>query len=182
MKNRRDFLKSSTLGALAFPMVGISPHAMTILAANPAVVKQPEACETFLVRENTPITFNISKATDQVAPVSLLTEELVVGSVIPMHKHLHEDEFFFFIEGTGSIVVDDITFAFKPGTTAFVPKNTWHSIKNTGDVKAIFSFGYSPAGFEDFFRQIGTPKGQPFKPKPKEEVQRIAETFGMVFK
>jgi len=43
-------------------------------------------------------------------------------------------------------------------------------------------FVLSPAGFEDFFRQIGTPKGQPFKQKPKEDFGAICRKFGMVFK
>ena len=50
-----------------------------------------------------------------------------------------------------------------------MPKGTWHGLNNTGKELLVFTFGYSPAGFEDFFRQIGTLKNVPFKAKTKEE-------------
>lgn len=181
MKNRRTFLKASALSVSGAAFVSFT-DLLANRSADGALVKQPEEYETFFVRENTPITFNISKNKDGVSSVSLLTEELMPGSIIPTHKHLHADEFFFFQQGTGSISIEDKTFSFKPGTTGFVPKNTWHSIKNTGDEKVIFSFGFSPAGFEDFFREIGTPKGQEFKQKSEEERNTIAKKYGMVFK
>jgi len=178
MKTRRTFLKTSVIGVSG----AFVPFSNLLGSVDTAIVKQPEEYETFLVRENTPITFNISKKTDGISSVSLLTEELVPGSVIPMHKHIHADEFFFFSQGTGIFILDDKTFSFKPGTTAFVPKNTWHSLKNTGDDNVIFNFGFSPAGFEEFFREIGTPKGQQFKEKSEKERTAIADKYGMVFK
>lgn len=180
MKNRRTFLKTSAANICAAPFLSLPFNADVLNGIS--LVKQPEDCETYFVRENTPITFNITKTSDRIPGVSLLTEELVPGSVIPTHKHLKEDEFFFFIQGTGTVTIDEKTFDFKPGTTAFIPKNTWHSLRNTGEGNAIFRFGFSPAGFEDFFREIGTPKGQPFKPKSKEEVDAISKKYGMVFK
>jgi len=181
MKTRRTFLKNSALGVSSVAFVSFN-DLLAKGSTDVVVVKQPEEYETFFVRENTPITFNISKNKDGVSSVSLLTEELVSGSVIPMHKHLQADEFFFFHQGTGNFIVEEKTFLFKAGTTAFVPKNTWHSLQNTSDEKVIFSFGFSPAGFEDFFREIGTPKGQEFKQKSEEERNAIAKKYGMVFK
>lgn len=180
MKNRRSFLKTSALGISAAPFISIQESFFNIPDA--AVVKQTDECETYYVRENTPITFNISKTTDNITSVSLLSEELIPGSAIPVHKHLNEDEYFFFITGTGIITIDDNEYSFKPGTSAFVPKNTWHGLKNNSNDKVFFSFGYSPAGFEGFFKEIGTPKGQPFTQKPKHEFERIAKKYGMVFK
>lgn len=181
MKNRRSFLKTSALSISAAPFISIRETLFDNFA-NDAVVKQPDQCETFFVRENTPITFNISKTTDNISSVSLLTEELIPGSAIPVHKHLNEDEYFFFISGTGVITIDDKEYIFKPGTSAFVPKNTWHGLKNNSNDKVFFSFGYSPSGFEGFFREVGTPKGQPFMQKPKDEFESIAKKYGMVFK
>jgi quercetin dioxygenase-like cupin family protein len=146
------------------------------------IVKQPEDCEIIYVRENTPMFFSITKATDGVSSVSIITEELIPGSAIPVHKHLHTDEYFVFIAGTGLITIDDKTYTFKPGTRAFVPKDTWHGLQNNGSEKVVFSFGFSPAGFEGFFREIGTPAGQIFKPKSPEERDAIAKKYGMVFK
>jgi mannose-6-phosphate isomerase-like protein (cupin superfamily) len=180
MKNRRDFLKTSafTLGVASL----FSQKSFASSLDGTSLVKQPEECETYFVRENTPITFHLSKSRDNISNVSLLSEELMPGSAIPVHKHLSEDEFFFFISGTGTGTLGDQTFTFKPGTSVFIPKNTWHSFQNTGKEKAFCTFSYSPAGFEDFFKEIGTLKGREFKAKSKEELDRIAKKYGMVFK
>lgn len=182
MEDRRKFLKNSTLalGAAAF-FSGNEVFASNLLNGA-GLVKQAEECETYLVRENTPITFHLSKTKDNISSMSLLSEELLPGSSIPVHKHLNEDEFFFFITGTGTAMIDDQTFPFKPGTSVFIPKNTWHAFKNTGNEKAFCTFSYTPSGFEGFFREIGTPKGQEFKAKPKDEFDRIAKKYGMVFR
>jgi len=182
MNTRRNFLKTSALGLIGAPLAAVASPAGDDTAANAPTVKQPEDCETYYVRENTPITFNICKTTDNIGTVSVMTEEIVPGGAIPEHKHLNEDEFFIFTSGTGAITIDEASFTFKPGTTGFVPKNTWHSIKNTGADKVVFSFGYTPSGFEGFFKEVGTPKGQPFKQKPKAEVDAIAKKYGMVFR
>jgi hypothetical protein len=182
MEDRRNFLMNAALAIGGAAFLSTKEIFAANLLNGTGFVKQPEDCETYLVRENTPITFHISKLKDSVSPVSLLSEELLPGGVIPVHKHLNEDEFFFFISGTGSAMIDDQTFPFKPGTSVFIPRNTWHSFKNTGSEKAFCTFGYTPSGFEGFFREIGTPKGQEFKSKPKEEFDRIAKKYGMVFK
>lgn len=182
MKNRRKFLRTSALSLATTPFISLQHYAFNTITGDAPIVIQPEECETYFVRENTPITFHISKTNDNISTVSLLTEELIPGSHIPMHKHLYADEYFFFITGTGSVTIDDTTFTIKPGTTAFIPKNTWHSVENTGTEKAIFAFGYTPSGFEDFFKDIGTPVGQPYKQKPKEEFDIAAKKYGMVFR
>jgi len=107
----------------------------TLCAGQPdavPVVKQSAQCEIFFVRENTPITIHLSKKSDNVSTFSICTEELLPGGVIPAHKHINEDEYFYFISGTGIIIADEKESSFKPGTSAFVRKNTWHTIKNTG--------------------------------------------------
>ncbi len=182
MIKRRHFLKASALSALGSSFIVI-PSALKAGSSDPSpVVKQPEQCETFFVRENTPITFHLSKVSDNIQNVSVCTEVIQQGGSIPTHKHVYSDEYFYFISGTGTITANDVETPFKPGTSAFVPGNTWHSLKNTGVENVFLVFGYSPSGFEDFFRQIGTPKEQPFKQKPKEEFDAICQKFGMVFK
>ena len=43
-------------------------------------------------------------------------------------------------------------------------------------------FGYTPSGFEGFFREVGTPVGQPFIQKTMEERRAIAKKWGMIYK
>jgi mannose-6-phosphate isomerase-like protein (cupin superfamily) len=182
MIKRRKFLRTSAFGLFGSTVISLP----TILKAEHfdtgSLIKQPDQCETYFVRENTPITIHISRNGDNVSTVSICTEEIQAGSVIPTHKHINEDEYFYFISGSGIIIANDIEFPFKSGTSGFVPRNTWHSIKNTSTDKVLFQFGYTPSGFEDFFRQIGTPKGQQFKQKPKDEFDLIAKKYGMVFR
>jgi mannose-6-phosphate isomerase-like protein (cupin superfamily) len=147
-----------------------------------AVVNQPEDGEVFYVRENTPITIQISKQKNGVESISLCTEQIQPGGKIPVHKHLGEDEYFLFQQGNGIIEIDGAEYPIKAGTNGFVPKATWHSIRNISTEVLIFNFGYSPAGFEDFFRQIGTIKGLPFKIKSPEEIKMLADKYGMVYK
>jgi len=181
MNDRRNFLKAS-----AASLVGVSllQH-QRVFGFNEqkkkAFVRQLEQTETVIIREHTPITIAISKKQDN-AELSICFEELLPSAVIPIHKHLHTDEFFYFFSGNGLVVIDDEEISFKAGTVAFVPRDTWHGIRNTGTEKTFFSFSYSPAGFEDYFRQIGTPLGQPFQQKTKEELAAIAAKYGMVYK
>ena len=183
MKNRRSFLKKSAV-SIAYASFFPTAHllAASKLSTNTSIVKQPEDGETFLVRDKTPITFTISKKKDNVGSISMCYEELVPGSNIPIHKHLNEDEYFYVTAGSGIFIIDETEFPVKPGTTVFVEKGTWHGFKNNGKESVVFTFGYSPAGFEDFFRQIGTPVGQIFKPKPADEFKELARKFGIVYK
>ena len=168
---------------LLSPLMASVYEPKTILAQNnKGIVRQPEEGETFFVRENTPITIQISKKMDSTDNISLCTEEIQPGSKIPVHKHLNEDEFFIFIKGTGTIEIDGREFPVKPGTSGLVPRAVWHGIYNNSSELLIFTFGYSPAGFEDFFRQIGTPKGVPFRAKTAREISLIAGKYGMVYK
>jgi hypothetical protein len=43
-------------------------------------------------------------------------------------------------------------------------------------------FQYSPAGFEEFFIENGTPVGLPSKERTEEELKTVAEKYGMVYK
>ena len=146
------------------------------------IVKNESDGETYIVRENTPITIKVSKKTDSVDSISICTEKILPKNGIAIHKHLHEDEMFFIQKGSGIFILDEKEISISAGSTAFVPKGTWHGLKNTGTDLLIFTFGYSPAGFEDFFRQIGTLKGIPFKAKTADEIKSIAEKYGMVYK
>ncbi len=146
------------------------------------IVKNADEGETYFVRENTPITIKLSKKSDDIDSVSICTEEILPGKGIAIHKHLNEDEIFTFHTGNGIFLLEDQEINISSGCTAFVPKGTWHGLKNTGIDLLIFTFGYSPAGFEDFFRQIGTIKGTTFKAKTEDEIKALAKKLGMIYK
>ncbi|MDP4265348.1 MAG: cupin domain-containing protein [Bacteroidota bacterium] len=182
MKNRRSFFKATSAAILSSILVSFPKFNLANNSNKKGIVKNAEEGETYFVRENTPITIKVSKKVDGVDSVSICTEEIPLGGGIPIHKHLNNDEIFFFHKGNGSFVLDDREFAIHEGATAFVPRGVWHGLKNTGAELLVFTFSFSPAGFEDFFRQIGTIKGTTFKAKTQEETRLIAKKYGMVFK
>ncbi len=68
------------------------------------------------------------------------------------------------------------------GSLIFIPKSVWPGLKNTGTEEIVTVFGYSPAGFEDFFKELGTAAEKPFIEKTTEERKAIAKKWGMVYK
>jgi hypothetical protein len=57
-----------------------------------------------------------------------------------------------------------------------------HGLDNTGSEKLHMIFQYSPAGFEEFFIENGTPVGAPTKVRTEEELTTAAKKYGMVYK
>jgi quercetin dioxygenase-like cupin family protein len=72
----------------------------------------------------------------------------------PMHKHSREDEYSFVLEGSlGALLGDEVVIG-KPGDLVFKPRDQWHTFWNAGDGPARILEIISPAGFEEFFREI----------------------------
>jgi mannose-6-phosphate isomerase-like protein (cupin superfamily) len=72
----------------------------------------------------------------------------------PLHRHHREDEYSFVLEGTlGALLGDEVVTA-GPGSWVFKPRGQWHTFWNAGDGPCRIIEVISPAGFEDFFREI----------------------------
>ncbi len=72
----------------------------------------------------------------------------------PLHKHSREDEYSFILEGTmGAILGDEVVEA-DPGSWVFKPRHQWHTFWNPGDTPCHVIELISPAGFEDYFREL----------------------------
>lgn len=72
----------------------------------------------------------------------------------PLHRHAREDEYSFVLEGqVGALLGDDVLIG-KPGDLIFKPRNQWHTFWNAGDEPARILEIISPAGFEQFFREL----------------------------
>jgi quercetin dioxygenase-like cupin family protein len=178
---RRDFIQTVFVGFVGSTMIPFAKFESPNNLKKKGIIKNVNDCETYFVRENTPITIHISKS-DNIDSMSICTEELLPGYSIPIHKHLYADEMFYIIKGSGNFTLDNEEIPINVGGSAFVPNDTWHGLKNTGTELLIFTFGFSPSGFEDFFRQTGTLKGLPFKPKPQEKLDLLAKKYGMVYR
>ena len=71
-----------------------------------------------------------------------------------MHKHSREDEYSFILEGEVGALLGDKVLIGKPGELIFKPRNQWHTFWNAGDHPARLLEIISPAGFEEFFREL----------------------------
>lgn len=72
----------------------------------------------------------------------------------PLHYHHNEDEYSYVIKGTlGALLGDDVVTA-EPGTWVVKPRRQWHTFWNAGDVPCEIIEIISPAGFENYFREV----------------------------
>jgi quercetin dioxygenase-like cupin family protein len=72
----------------------------------------------------------------------------------PMHRHAHEDEYSYVIEGQVGARLGDEVLIGNAGDLIFKPRNQWHTFWNAGDGPARILEIISPAGFEKFFEEL----------------------------
>ena len=86
----------------------------------------------------------------------------------PMHRHHREDEYSFVLEGAVGALLGDDTVLGHPGDVIVKPRGEWHTFWNAGDAPARVLEVISPAGFENYFRELsallraGAPDTQAF--------------------
>ena len=72
----------------------------------------------------------------------------------PLHYHHNEDEYSYVLEGTlGALLGEDVVTA-GPGTWVHKPRRQWHTFWNAGDTPCQIIEVISPAGFENYFREV----------------------------
>ncbi|WP_345158365.1 cupin domain-containing protein [Pontibacter saemangeumensis] len=109
----------------------------------------------------------------------------------PLHCHHHEDEYSYVLEGTlGALLGDEVVTA-EPGTWVLKPRGQWHTFWNAGDTPCLIIEVISPAGFENYFREVAAAWGDKdrFAEINKkysldmdfESVPRLCERFGLTF-
>lgn len=72
----------------------------------------------------------------------------------PLHRHHREDEYSYVLEGTlGALLGDEVVEA-GPGSWVVKPREQWHTFWAAGDSPCRIIEVISPAGFEDYFREV----------------------------
>jgi len=91
----------------------------------------------------------------------------------PLHRHTHEDEYSYVLEGRlGALLGDEVVYG-EPGDLVFKPRRQWHTFWNAGDAPARILEIISPAGFEQYFAElIDLFAGPPPDPSARAEVAR----------
>jgi quercetin dioxygenase-like cupin family protein len=73
----------------------------------------------------------------------------------PMHRHANEDEYSYVLEGRmGAKLGEDVVFG-EPGDLICKPRGQWHTFWNAADEPTRLLELISPAGFEEYFAEIG---------------------------
>ena len=74
------------------------------------------------------------------APVqnqSLAEARLPANGATERHFHKVSEEFYFILEGTGEMNVDDETRTVGPGDAILIPAGTWHTIRAKTDLRFL---------------------------------------------
>jgi len=113
--------------------------------------------------------------------LALGTQQVTAGAGIPMHRHLHMDEAFYVLEGSGIFTLNDVPKSFEKGATIFIPRNSWHGFANL-DHELLLLWIVTPGGLDGFFRETCSPPGALPKQLTREQVKEIALKYGTEFK
>jgi quercetin dioxygenase-like cupin family protein len=131
-------------------------------------------------RDHGKISIKVGLATGS-GSLALGTQQVTVGTGIPIHRHFQIDEAFYVLEGSGIFILDDVRHPFEKGGTIFIPKNSWHGFANP-DHELLLLWTVSPAGLDGFFRDACTPPGIPRKQLTREQINEIARKYGTEFR
>ena len=73
----------------------------------------------------------------------------------PYHTHTREDEYSIVLEGEVGFALDDHVVICRAGDTIFKPRNVRHTFWNAADAPARILEVITPAGFEEYFAEVG---------------------------
>ena len=170
-QKRRSFL--FTVGALG--MTGLLPQGI-IEAQSTArqgyVLGATEGEHLVHFRDHGNIFIKLGSATGS-ENLAMGTQQVMLGTGIPIHRHFKMDEAFLVLEGRGTFILNDVRHSFEKGGTIFIPRNSWHGFENP-DHELLLLWVVSPAGLDGFFRDTCTPPGVPPKQLTREQIKEIA--------
>jgi quercetin dioxygenase-like cupin family protein len=72
----------------------------------------------------------------------------------PVHTHRNEDEYSYVLEGRIGVQLGDEVLEAGPGELVFKPRGVAHAFWNAGEEPARLLELISPAGFENYFREL----------------------------
>ena len=115
---RRDFVqKIGLFSSLCLSGIQLS-HAKTHFPENPEgfILKANEGETWYIGNERkAEVNIKVAKSAKYTPEIALLTEKIPPGDGIPVHKHLHEEEFIFIQKGTAEITLGNAVHEGKAG-------------------------------------------------------------------
>ncbi|MGF1471266.1 MAG: cupin domain-containing protein [Rubrobacteraceae bacterium] len=96
---------------------------------------------------------------------------------VPPNTHYKQDEAFYVLEGTFSLLAGHETIEAEAGAFVWIPRGTPHSFKNVGQGTGKLLITSTGAGFhENFFREVGVPVGDVAEFEPPDgppDIQKV---------
>lgn len=121
----------------------------------------------------------IKVAGDDTDGAFILGEEISPpGGGPPPHIHRREDEVFCVLEGEYEFLIGEHTIRASPGSVVYGPRNVPHTFKNVGSAPARMLAFVTPAGFEEFLKEVGEEATDGSSPPPfaQEEIKHLLAT------
>ena len=189
---RRDFLLRGTVAALSTGpfalLAGACQQRGTQLTARVSgawggIVQQAgEGAGVVSGRRRGLMHIKVDSANAPGVAMSMVVSEVPPGGTIPVHLHQREDEIIFLHSGQGLVTLGDARVASTAGAMLYAPRGVWHGIENTGSEVITWCAIWSPAGFEQYFKEIGTPVGDTHPAPSADAVAAAARKYGMIFR
>lgn len=104
-------------------------------------------------------------------------EEIPPAEQIPVHKHMHAEEFIVLQAGTADVTLGDKVTRAKTGSTVYIPQDVWVGLKNVGADTMKIMFVFSAPGFDRYLRATSSPAGAPLVPFKPGELAAIDKKF-----
>jgi mannose-6-phosphate isomerase-like protein (cupin superfamily) len=144
-------------------------------AAGAKIVGPTDAQEGFLGSIGVRFMIDGSEAGERFSLVEHPMSERALAA--PLHRHAREDEYSYVLQGRmGALLGDDVVEA-GPGDLVHKPRNQWHTFWNAGDEPCRILEIISPAGFEQFFRELSD-LGGAMNADPAE-LARLSERYAL---
>jgi oxalate decarboxylase/phosphoglucose isomerase-like protein (cupin superfamily) len=84
--------------------------------------------ETYLLKDNKTLNNLVLSST-----------KLYRGQATRGHNHAGQEEVYFFVQGTGVMMVDEERFRVEPGSIVLIPDGAFHRVINDGDSNLVFN-------------------------------------------
>jgi quercetin dioxygenase-like cupin family protein len=90
--------------------------------------------------------------------LTVIEDVIAPGAGPPLHVHDRENETYYVLEGEFEFTCGDDVVRGGPGTFVHAPRRIPHRYCNVGSRPGRMLFGFTPAGIEAFFTELGSQK------------------------
>lgn len=97
----------------------------------------------------------------------------------PMHKHTHEDEISYVLEGELSVIQDGKVQVAKPGEYVIKPRGFFHTFWNSTEERTRFIEVITPGNFEYYFAELA-PFLETGKPPQMDKIRETGLKYGLI--